>query len=345
MRGRTQTGAASATSIVAVVLALVVAAGIGILATVLLTGDDSGDGEAKISESAEAVEDMSEEELSEAIVEAVEVASESLTELTETTIEYLEDDVVTDEEYDYIYGYVDDVYEYTAYAEVMIEGYYEFYAEYSAEVTVYLEGIEDDLEAIAEANQSIADSLDEAEEDLAAFEETVGEVAAELEAGAEEFAADLEAWSQAAAEQRQANLAELEALKPAEPPSDRREAFGMLQGYADGLQSALADKKISRGERSDLLQQGVDLQSALGGFDGDFGDMGSRVERFNRQLAVGEVPSVRQDLPDFQHQVPSFEKPSRTGGGPSGGGRSGGGPSGGGGRSDGGGRSGGGGRP
>lgn len=251
-------------------------------------------------------EDMSEEEMSNEIDDAVSDAEDAYQQTTSATDEAASDGTLTQEELDEIEAYLSDLAYAIALAEELIYLYDDVYGELATETLYLLTELEDDLDELAAfandmvellitAEEALDEGLVGAEDLIAQFQEAASQVdtAALVEAK--------DTWveaRQAEAENRGAMLAD---MTPTEVAGSRRETLLSAFNYVDTAQAALADGKLSLSEVMNVGQLGVNVQASFGQFSGPLlQNRSPEIGNINALFAQGQLPQAMNGVNNLE---------------------------------------------
>ncbi|MBU1661994.1 MAG: hypothetical protein KKD28_11055 [Chloroflexi bacterium] len=247
---------------------------------------------------------LTEEELAamiDAAVDETAAASEAAnTEVTEATA----DGTVTQEEYDEMIVYADDLEYAIELAEELIYAYYGVYGELAADTLYLLTEVEDDLDDMAALTLDLVEILIEVEDALNGGLEISAETIAQLQMAAEsaqEKLADMEGKSgiwvaelQAEMETRAAGVMD---ITPSEIPGDRKEAILSAFDYIDAVRAALLDNQFSLSELSSIAQLGANAMAGLEAHGGPkLQGLSGNIGAITSQLAHGQMPHAANGL-------------------------------------------------
>jgi hypothetical protein len=287
--------------------------------------------------------EMTEEELAALIDQAVAEATAASQQYSTATMEATADDAVTQEEVVYIYEYYAYADEAIAYAEELIEAYYYYYGDLTAETITILYEVEEDLEALATSAAAIDATLQEVntalELGLAVAEETINllETAAQAtQVNAAEAQAQVEGMVENLHAEIGDRAATVLATQPTHIPTDLPTSIQAGFQYLDTVRGGMGDNKITRDELIKIAELGANAAAGFTQFGGP--QLSHLPEAINGQdgitanLARGRNSQAKAGLGNLEMSL--GERPSPGGGGlggvssggvGSGGGRSGGG--------------------
>lgn len=251
---------------------------------------------------------LSEEELA-ALIDAAVAEAIVATEQTAQAVTYTTtDDAITAEEVAYVYPYYDYA-EYTiAYAEELLDVYYDLYGALADEMIDELVSVESELEELNSTLLLIAGSLEEMSsllaQGLALTEESIAQLesaAQQAQAGALALQAqqqDMLAILQADQQQRADLIAQ---VQPNQVPDDRVSAVLAGFQYVDLVSTATGDGTLSLDELLAIAQAGANAQAGaqafaalppMGGATVDLAQLGAQFGEITGQLAAGQVPQA-----------------------------------------------------
>jgi hypothetical protein len=262
---------------------------------------------------------LTEEELVALIDQAVAEAVSACEQTTQAASAAAGDDMVTDDEVQYVYTYYYYTDYYLDYAEELLSTYYDLYADLAQEMIAELNALEEELAQLNDTMIQISDSLAEISDTLSQGLEVAQESIVKLENAAQQ------AQSQAAMlqEQRQDimstlqtdqqhRMEEISQIQPSNIPADRTSALQAGFQFIDFANSALTDGKISRDELVGLAQLGANAQAGFKNFGGtdrfssntiDLSQFSARFTEITTQFARGQMPQARGNLQQFEFSL------------------------------------------
>jgi hypothetical protein len=267
---------------------------------------------------------MTEEELAALIDQSVNAAVAATTQASTATTQATSDDNLTQEEVNTVYVYAQAADAAIAYADEVINAYYDLYGDLATETLDMLSAVEQDLNAMAENTAALNASLQEINDTLAQGITLAEDTINQLEATAQQAQANV-ADAQVQAQNWANNLhAEIEdranaalAIKPNELPTDKISALQSAFDYVDLVKNSLADNKLSKDELNGIAQLGANASAGLQSFGGaQLQGMSGKINEITGQLARGQMPQARAGLGSFETSLgtrPSM--PSRPGSG------------------------------
>lgn len=281
---------------------------------------------------------LTEEELAALIDEAVAEAI-AATEQTGTTVySVTEDNTVTAEEVEYIYGYYYYADYYVAYAEDLIAEYYALYSDLAYEMIAELDAVEAELNQMNETLGSIDQSLQQIsstlEQGLALADETISQLetaAQSAQTNAEELKANAQDMMTVLQADQQGRLEQISQIQPDNIPADKLSALQTAFSFLDFAKGALGDNKLTRDELLGLAQLGRNAQAGFQQFGGadaigpDLTQFAGKFDEINQQFARGEISRGRENVNGFEASLGSRPNVGGNGGRPGGGGGPGGG--------------------
>jgi hypothetical protein len=277
---------------------------------------------------------LTEEELAtlidEAVAEAVSATEQVSTAVTTTT----SDGTMTYDEVEYMYPYYYYADYYVAYAEELLNAYYDLYGDLAYEMVFALQGVESELTQLNYTLSLVATSLDEMSSTLSQGLELAEDSIAQLQSAANQTQEHVTAMQTQAQNimstletDQQNRLDAIGQLQADNIPTDRISALQTGFQFIDFANNSLTDGRLSRDELLGLAQLGANAQAGfqnfggLGGPGGNAIDLGQFSGRFNEistQFARGQAPQARGNLQQFE--VSLGQRPSLPGGGLPGGG-------------------------
>lgn len=259
---------------------------------------------------------LTEEELVALIDQAVAEAVSACEQVTQAASAATGDDMVTEDEVQYVYTYYDYTDYYLDYAEELLSTYYDLYADLAQEMIAEFNAIEEELAQLNDTMTQISDSLAEISDTLSQGLEVAQESIAKLENAAQQ------AQSQAAMLQeerqditstlqtdQQHRMEEISQIQPSNIPADRTSALEAGFQFIDFANSALTDGKISRDELVGLAQLGANAQAGFKNIAGadrfssntiDLSQFSDRFSEITTQFAHGQMPQARGNLQHFE---------------------------------------------
>jgi hypothetical protein len=252
---------------------------------------------------------ISEEELAAMIDEAVAEALADSQSTTTTVASSTSDGAVTTEE---AAAATTDVYETAneiAYAEDLIQAYYDYYGEYANEALDTLGAMEDDLAAVTDSLSEIAAIYEQGAEAASAAIEQLNAAAQSIQEKATQASTRAQEW----VNQVKTNLGQREKdildIKPDQVASDRTGALNQAHDFLEGFKSALADGKFSPDELNQIGQLAANARASLKKTgDGPLQGLGGMIENLTRNAARGEWNRARSGLGDFERTLPALPR-------------------------------------
>lgn len=254
---------------------------------------------------------MTDEELAAVIDEAVAEAVAATEQASASATEATADDDVTQEEVIVVETYVQYADETIAYAEELIDAYYDLYAELATETIAVLQEVETDLDAMAANTAAINDSLQEInstlEQGLTLADETINQLETAAQAAATKAAetkSQAEVWVKDAQTDRENRVQQVLSVQPNLIPEDAQAALWGAFDFADGVRLALGDGKISKSELMDVAQLGANASAGLQGHGGpNLQPLSGSVNDITGKLARGQVPQAESSLGSFESSL------------------------------------------
>ncbi len=246
----------------------------------------------------------SEEELVAEIDDATTAAVDTSTEAETAINQAAGDGSISQEEYEELVIYVDDLEAAIALAEELITAYYGYYGELAEETLYLLEAIEDDLDALYSYAEEVGTLLAEAELALEqgqqVAQETIDQLVAATE-NAQARRAEIETAITQLVPQWQAEvqsrLAELDQIIPSQAPANRLDAIQSAFDYVDAVRAALLDQALNAQELANIAQLGANAIAGLESFGGPgLQGLSSNISAITGQLARGQVPQAVSGL-------------------------------------------------
>jgi hypothetical protein len=248
--------------------------------------------------------EMSEEDLSRSIDEAVTEASVTAEEAEDATAEAAADDTITQEEVEEVAACVADAEDAIALANDLIDAYYALYGDLALETLDLLLAVEDDLFTLAGEVAAVGTILLEVESALDQGRDLDEDTIARLEAAVQAAAGDAvdlarqsQDWVRALQDEIQARVANALNVEPSEVAANRVAALGSAFGYVDAVRDGLADNVISQDELAHIAQLGANASAGLSARGGpQLGQLSDSVNQLTGMLAGGQVPLARANL-------------------------------------------------
>jgi len=251
---------------------------------------------------------LTEEELAamiDAAVDEAAAASETVnTEVTDATA----DGTVTQEEYDEMIVFADDLEYAIELTEELIYAYYGVYGELAEETLYLLTEVEDDLDDMAALALELVEILIEVEDTLEGGLEISDETIAQLQTAAEsaqENLAVLEGksgvWVAELQVEMETRAASVMDIAPSEIPGNRKEAVLSAFDYIDAVRAALSDNQFSLSELSNIAQLGANAMTGLEAHGGSkLQGLSVNIGDITSQLARGQMPQAMNSLGAFE---------------------------------------------
>jgi hypothetical protein len=246
----------------------------------------------------------SEEELATEVDSAVDEAVIAYDEAENTINEAAEDGTITQEEYDEIDLYIDDLYYALELADELIYAYYGYYGELAEDTLYLLEEIEGDLDELYTFADDVVDILVDVEAALdtgiEVAQETInqlietGEVA---QARRDELIDTAPTWIAGLQTEIEGRVTDLQSIAPSEIPANRADALLATFDYVDAVRAALLDQKINLQELANIAQLGANAMAGLESFGGpQMKNLSGNIGDITSQLAGGQVPQALSGL-------------------------------------------------
>ena len=253
---------------------------------------------------------LSEEELSAMIDEAVSVAMTDAESASTSTSQAASDGTVSDEEVAATTETIYQTYYEVAYAEELIQAYYDYYGEYADEALATLNEMEDDLNAISQDLEEVSAIMEQGAETASEAIEQLNDAADQLKTKSAEVQDKAQGWSEkvkASLGQRESDLLN---LKPDQIESDKIGALIQAHDFLDAFKGALSDGKFSPAELKKIGQLGANARASLiKTGDPQFAKFGNAIEGLTRNAARGEWGHARSGAGDLEHSLP--KRPAR----------------------------------
>lgn len=252
---------------------------------------------------------LSEEELAAMIDEAVNQALTDYATTTSTVTQTTSDGTVTDAEASSTYTYVYDVYYQIAYAEELIQAYYDLYGAYAEEALNTMAAMEDDLEAMSQSLNEIATIM---EQGAAAATAAIDQLnAAVNEAQTKATAAQDKV--KGLQDQVKDGLSKREegvmSMTPNNIADSEIGAINQVNDFLDAFKSALGDGKFSPDELSNIGQLAANAKASLNKTgDPKLQKLGGSIDGLTRNAAKGDWGGAKKGVGEFEKSVPKRRK-------------------------------------
>lgn len=253
---------------------------------------------------------MSEEELAALIETSCEEAITAYDEASTATTQATSDGTYTEDEiYDTIY-YVYDAESAIAYAEELLNLYYDLYGAYANEALDLLYQVEDDLEELAYATTEIETILAAGAEAATAAIDQLNTAIENAQPKVEELQTKVQEHRDkfpTALQERENSFLN---LAPTEIASDRDGAILQVYDYLDSVKTAFADRKISLDEMGQIAQLAANAQAGINQSGGPLlKNFSGNIDGITRNISRGNWPTAQRDIGGFEASLPS--RPSR----------------------------------
>ncbi len=252
---------------------------------------------------------MSEEELAALIEESVTKAMTDYASTSATVSTTTSDGTVTDEEASTTYNQAYNVYYEAAYAEELIQTYYEIYGAYADEALATMNAMEADLAAISDSMNEIAGIMEQGAETATAAINQVNDALNQAQSKADE----LQAKAKGLQDQVKSGLSQREdgvmGLKANDIANNQLGAINQANDFLEAFKSALGDGKFSPEELSSIGQLAANAKASLDRTgDPKLQRLGGSIDGLTRQAARGDWGNARKGLGDFERSVPKRRK-------------------------------------
>ncbi len=252
---------------------------------------------------------MSEEELAALIEESVNKAltdyETTSTAVTQTT----SDGTVTQEEAAATYTTAYNVYYEAAYAEEMIQAYYDYYGAYADEALATMTAMEQNLASISDSMSEITTIMEQGAATATAAIDQLNAAATQAQTKAGELqtkAKGLQEQVKTSLGKREDGLLNLSANNIAD---NQVGAIGQANDFLEAFKSALSDGKFSPEEMTNIAQLAANARASLNKTgDPKLQKLGGSIEGLTRQAARGDWGRARQGFGDFERSVPKRRK-------------------------------------
>ena len=255
---------------------------------------------------------LNEEERAALIDQAVAEALAASETASSSTTASTADGIVTAEEVTDTYTYLYDTNYAIAYAEELIEAYYEYYGDYADSALNELQEIEEDLSTIVASMEEITAILDDGAEAATAAIEQLNAAAAQTQAQLQEAQAKADFWQQTVKTNLDQRENDILNMTPNQTATNPAEALNQAHDFLETFKAALGDGKFSPEELLNIGQLSANVRASfeqLGGRSGEFGNFQGAIENLTRQAARGDWGSARSGIGDLEHSLPV--RPSR----------------------------------
>jgi hypothetical protein len=247
---------------------------------------------------------MSEEELAAAIDAAVAAAVAATQDAAAATTNVASDGTVTYDETVTVEVTLTNAEEALAMAEALVAAYNQTYGAYAAEALDTLNGIESDLEAMADSTEAIYAIMEQGSETASAAIDQIQSAAATASAHATQIQAQTQQWREAAQAEREGRAAQILATQPSQIAGDRQGAMQSAMEYVDSVRGGLADGVISGGELSDIAQKGANASASIKAHGGpQLKQVGDSIDSMTGKIARGDLPQVQKELPTLESSL------------------------------------------
>jgi len=247
---------------------------------------------------------MTEEELAALIDEAVTEAYATSAAYSDAATTSVADDTVTQEEIQTTEAYYSDAEESIAYAEELMQTYYDLYGELAYEVIDELDQLESDMEDLTNAilllNDTMTEIADLMEQGLAMTEEVLAQLDSATQLISENVAtaqAASEAWHTAYQSAQAARMEAVSAIQPTDITADPAAALQSVASFAQLGQSVMADYKITPEELTALAQLGANATASLNATGNPkLQELSGMVNGVTGMFAAGDIPGAQANL-------------------------------------------------
>jgi len=247
---------------------------------------------------------MTEDELAAMIDEAVADAYATSATYSDAASASAADGTVTQEETQTTDVYYADSEEAIAYAEALMQEYYDLYGELAYEVIDELNQLESDMQALTDAilllNDTMTEIADLMEQGLAITEDVLAQLDSATQLITENVAtaqAASEAWRTAYQSAQTARTDAMLSPPPTNVTADPAAALQSVASFAQLGQSAMADNKITPEELTALAQQGANATASLNATGNPkMQDLSGMINGVTGMLAAGDIPAAQANL-------------------------------------------------
>ena len=252
---------------------------------------------------------MTEEELSALIDEAVAAAIEASEEVYTSTTSATSDNTVSDQEVVYVsYAavYADDA---IAYAEELLDIYYDVYGAYAEDAINAMYEVESELESISNSLDSMEELLYQGADSLNAALDELNSAAQQMQTNVAAVQEHTQDWMSSYQSTLDSRKNDLSSIKPNMEAGDRSQMIDMINGYVDEIRSGLSDHSLNQDEIRGIIQSGVNAQAAIDKFGG--GQMqgwSDSITNLNRNAMQGNALELQSGLKNFTVALPELNK-------------------------------------
>ncbi len=247
---------------------------------------------------------MTEDELAALIDEAVAEAYAASAAYSDAAAASAADDTVTQEEIQTTDVYYTDAEEAIAYAEELMQVYYDLYGELAYEVVDELDQLESEMASLTDAilllNDTMTEIADLMEQGLAMTEDVLAQLDSATQLITENVAtaqAASEAWHTAYQSAQTARMDAVNAIQPTDITANPAAALQSVADFAQLGQSAMADYKITPEELTALAQQGANATASLNATGNPkLQDLSGMINGVTGMLAAGDIPAAQANL-------------------------------------------------
>lgn len=247
---------------------------------------------------------MTEDELAALIDDAVAEAYAASAAYSDVAAASATDDTVTQAEIQTTDVYYADAEEAIAYAEELMQVYYDLYGELAYEVIDELDQLESEMAALTEAilllNDTMMEIADLMEQGLAMTEDVLAQLDSATQLITQNIAtaqAASEAWHAAYQSAQTARMDAMLAMQPTDITADPAGALKSVAQYAQLGQSAMADYKITPEELAALAQQGANATASLNATGNPkLQELSGMINGVTGMLAAGDIPAAQANL-------------------------------------------------
>ena len=260
------------------------------------------------------LEDLSEEELAQAVEDSTSEAAAAADQASVASDEASSDGEITQEELDDLYYLYYWAIEEADQALALAEDYYDLYADLMDLTISELEDIEAQLEDIEESANAVLTVLDEISQTVAQGGEIAQRTLDNLQQMSQQAAQHagelqnrLSGWRDIRANETATLVEQALSVLPNDVAETRAGAIAQVKDYVQNLQTAISDGRFSLDELNALSQLGANAAASLSHIGGgDLAGLSDAVNGLTRNFASGQLPDLNRGLGSLQNSLPSI---------------------------------------
>lgn len=252
---------------------------------------------------------LTEEDLEALIDEAVNTALNASAEVSSTTSDATYDNMVSDQEVVYVSYAVAYADEAIAYAEYLLDVYYDVYGAYADDAIGALYEVESELESISNSLDAMEELLYQGADAVNAAMTELNDAAMQMEDKLTSAQENTQNWLSSYQATLDARQFELQNLQPNMEAMDRSQMVDMINGYVDEIRAGVNDGRLDRDEIQRITQSGVNAQSAINKFGG--GQMqgwSDSITNMNRLASQGNSLELSSGAKNLSAGLPELNK-------------------------------------